>query len=227
MTFVPYSRVHLIAVCICALAVIGLAGAGRRLCRPHEAILRRVLGIFGITYWISYNIWWNRNGLIPAGLPLHICDLAGLVAPLALLTLNRWLRAILYFWAFTLTVQAFIQPNLVHGPATAVFWLFWLQHTIIIAYAFYDLVVLRFRPDWRDLGRVYIVSAIYLAAIIPVNLLLGSNYGFIGNPPPPDKIPPFVDILGPWPQRALIVVALAAAGFALLALPWQISRDYK
>ena len=95
----------------------------------------------------------------PTAAYLH---LAGLIAPLALLTLNRWLRAILYFWAFTLTVQAFIQPNLVHGPATAVFWLFWLQHTIIIAYAFYDLVVLRFRPDWRDLGRVYIVSAIYL-----------------------------------------------------------------
>jgi hypothetical integral membrane protein (TIGR02206 family) len=208
--------------------VAGLAVAGRGLRDPHEAALRRVLGIVGIVYWISYNIWWSRNGLDPAvGLPLHICDLNGLIAPLALLTRNRWLRAVVYFWTFALTTQAFVQPNLVLGPATAVFWLFWGQHTIIIACAVYDLAVLGFRPDWRDLWRVYVVSAIYLAMVIPVNLLLGSNYAFIGNPPPPEKIPPFVDALGPWPERALVIVALAAAGFALLALPWRRSKPRK
>ncbi len=65
------------------------------------------------------------------------------------------------------------------------------------------------------------MSALYVAAIVPVNLLLGANYGFIGNPPPGVRIPPFVDALGPWPLRAVIVVALGAVGFALLALPWQ------
>jgi hypothetical integral membrane protein (TIGR02206 family) len=228
VVFVAYGGLHLVTVCICALVVVGLAAAGRRLGDRHEGALRRVLGIFGVVYWISYNIWWNRNGLnLTAGLPLHICDLNGLVAPLALLTLNRWLRATLYFWTFALTIQAFVQPNLVHGPSTAVFWLFWVQHTIILAYAVYDLAVLAFRPGWRDLGRVYLVSAIYVVIIIPVNLLLGANYGFIGSPPPPDKIPPFVDALGPWPQRALLMVALAAAAFALLTLPWQRSAARK
>jgi uncharacterized membrane protein YwaF len=54
-----------------------------------------------------------------------------------------------------------------------------------------------------------------------VDLLLGANYGFIGNPPPGVAIPPFVDALGPWPLRAVIVVVLGAAAFALLVLPWQ------
>jgi uncharacterized membrane protein YwaF len=60
-------------------------------------------------------------------LPLHICGLNGVIAPLALLTLNRWLRATLYFWAFGLTSQAFIQPNLTTGPAVPVFWCFGLS----------------------------------------------------------------------------------------------------
>jgi hypothetical protein len=51
--------------------------------------MRWTLGIFAPLYWLTYNIWWNRNGFDPAiGLPLHICDLSGVIAPLALLTLT-------------------------------------------------------------------------------------------------------------------------------------------
>jgi len=221
--FVPYSGLHLVTVCVCVLAVAALAGAGRALPDADKMALRRTLGIFGIVYWVSYNIWWNRHGLdLPYGLPLHVCDLNGLIAPLALVTLNRWLRATAYFWTFALTTQAFIQPTLTTGPAGATFWWLWAQHTIILACAVYDLSVLGFRPNWRDLGRVYAVSAIYLAMVIPVNLEFSANFGFLGNPPPPARIPPFVDALGPWPLRALIIVALAAVGFALLELPWRL-----
>jgi uncharacterized membrane protein YwaF len=60
-----------------------------------------------------------------------------------------------------------------------------------------------------------------VAVIVPIDLLLGANYGFIGNPPPGVKIPPFVEALGPWPLRAIIVVVLGALAFALLVLPWR------
>jgi hypothetical integral membrane protein (TIGR02206 family) len=220
--FVPYGGLHLAAVSACALLVAGLVVAARVLAAPQQAALRRAFGIFAIVYWMTYNIWWNRHGLDPAtGLPLQICDLNGLVAPLALLTGKRWLRATLYFWTFALTVQAFIQPSLTLGPASPVFWWFWAAHSIVLASAVYDLAVLGFRPQWRDLGYAYGVSALYVAAIVPVDLLLGANYGFIGNPPPGVEIPPFVDALGPWPLRGVMVVVLGASAFALLALPWQ------
>lgn len=221
--FVPYGGLHLVTVCICLLAITALVGTGRALPEGGKMAMRRALGIFGIAYWLAYNIWWNRHGLdLPYGLPFQICDLNGLIAPLALLTLNRWLRATSYFWTFALTTQAFIQPTLIGGPAGAVFWWFWAQHTIILACAVYDLAVLGFWPNWRDLGRAYVVSAIYLAIVISVNFAFNANFGFVGNPPPPARVPPFVDALGPWPLRALIVVALAAVGFAILELPWRV-----
>jgi hypothetical protein len=33
-------------------------------------------------------------------------------------------------------------------------------------------------------------------------------------------VPPFVRALGPWPQRAIILVALAVPGFVVVLLPW-------
>ena len=155
-------------------------------------------------------------------MPLQLCDLNGLIAPFALLTGQRWARATLYFWTAALTLQAFIQPALTAGPASLVFWAFWCAHTIIAACAVYDIAVLGFRPGWRDLGRAVLVSAAYGALAVPVNAWLGADYGFIGNPAPDISIPPFVDALGPWPQRAIILAALVPLGFVAVLLPWRI-----
>ncbi len=111
-------------------------------------------------------------------------------------------------------------PALTAGPASLVFWAFWTAHTIIAACAVYDLAVLGFRPGRSDLGRALAVSAFYVALVAPLNLWLGSDYGFIGNPPADVAIPPFVKALGPWPQRAIILVALAAFGLLVVLMPW-------
>jgi hypothetical integral membrane protein (TIGR02206 family) len=222
--FAPYGLVHLAAVAVCLLLVAGVAIGGRGL-GAREAALRRPLATGAIFYWAVYNAWWNWTAVdLIHGLPLHICDLNGLVAPLALLTRRRWLRATAYFWTFALTAQAFVQPSITEGPALPVFWLFWIAHSLVLACAVYDLAVLGFRPDWRDLARAGVASAAYVAAIVPIDLWLGANYGFIGNPPSSVALPPFVAALGPWPQRAVIVIALAVIGFVLVLLPWRVAK---
>lgn len=225
-TFVPFSSLHLLALAICALPILALTLAGRRL-RPHaaETTLRRSWAIFALAYWFADAIWRNRNGLdLFGGLPLHVCDLNGLIAPLALLTQHRWARATLYFWTFTLSLQAFIQPMLSSGPAHLEFWTFWAGHTVLMGSAVYDVAVLGFRPRWGDLRIVLVVSLAYVAVVMPIDLLLGANYGFIGNPPPEKSIPPFIEALGPWPKHALIVMGLAVIGFVLVLLPWRLAR---
>jgi len=221
--FVPYGGLHALAVVVCALLVAAPAWLGRALRPDGEAVLRRTLAALAVGYWLAYNIWWNWNGVDwRTGLPLQLCDANGLMAPLALVTGWRWARASLYFWTAALTLQAFIQPALSAGPASLVFWAFWTAHTIIAACAVYDIAVLGFRPGWSDLARALLVSAAYLALVVPVNAWLGSDYGFVGDPAPDIEVPPFVLMLGPWPQRAIILVALAVLGFAVVLLPWRI-----
>jgi hypothetical integral membrane protein (TIGR02206 family) len=221
--FVPYSGLHALSVAVCAVLIVAPALLGRRLGKDGERMLRRSLALFAVIYWFTYNIWWNWHGVdLRNGLPLQLCDFNGLIAPLALVTGWRWARATLYFWTAALTVQAFIQPELSEGPASPVFWTFWAGHTIIAACAFYDVVVLGFRPGWRDFGYAFVASVVYTALIMPADLWLGANYGFIGNPPADVDIPPFVNALGPWPQRAIIVIVLVPIGFILVLLPWLI-----
>jgi len=221
--FVPYSALHALAVAVCALAIAAPALVGRRLDRGGEAAVRGTLAALALAYWLVYNIWWNWNGLDPrTGLPLQVCDLNTLVAALALSTGWRWARATLYFWTAALTLQAFIQPALGAGPASPVFWAFWTAHTIIAACAVYDLAVRGFRPGWADLRHALLVSAAYVAVVVPVNQWLGADYGYIGNPAPDIAVPPFVLMLGPWPQRAILLIILAALGFLVVLLPWRL-----
>src|SRR5262249_4745671 len=151
----------LAAVAGCALVIVAIVFAGRAVAdTPTEWRVRLTLALCALVYWFAYNTWWNWHGLDPVtGLPLQTCDVGGLIAPFALLTSNRWLRATLYFWAFAFATQAFIQPTLTVGPAQLLFWAFWSAHALILACALYDLIVLGFRPDWRDLGRAAIVTA--------------------------------------------------------------------
>ena len=230
--FTPFSGLHVLAVAVCMMPIAAIAILGRRLAAsPAELRVRKVLAIFAGCFWVIYNGWWSGTAQdLANNLPLHICDFNGVIAPLALLTSNRWLRATLYFWTTTLTLQAFIQPTLTEGPAFVYFWTFWTSHTIILACAAYDLAVLGFRPDWADFRRACLVSVAYLAFITPVNLTLGSNYGFVGNPPPEHPLPPAVEALGPWPGRVGIMAGLAIVGFVLALSPFLVAgarRNWK
>ncbi len=223
--FTPYTPLHAVSVLVCLAAIAVLIVAARRLRKSGaEPAFRRGVAWSFIAFWVFQNAWFHASGIDwLTGLPLHICDLGGLIGPIALLTGNRLMRATLYFWTFALTAQAFIQPALVAGPATSVFWFFFAAHAIVLACATYDLLVLSYRPLFADLPRVYLFSAGYVVLVAAANAWLGANYAYIGDPAPPLKIPPFIDALGPWPQRAIIVLGLAALSFPLLVLPWRIA----
>jgi hypothetical integral membrane protein (TIGR02206 family) len=224
-TFTSYTPLHAVSVLVCALAIAVLIIAARHMREGGlEPAFRRAFAWVCIVFWVFQNAWFHASGIDwMTGLPLHICDLGGLIGPFALLTGNRLLRATLYFWTFALTLQAFIQPALVAGPSTSVFWFFFAAHSIVLACALYDLLVLGYRPLWNDLPRVYAFSAVYVVGVVAVNAWLGANYAYLGDPAPPLKIPPFIDALGPWPLRAVIVLALAGLSFPLLVLPWKLA----
>jgi hypothetical integral membrane protein (TIGR02206 family) len=221
--FAPYGSLHLVTVAVCFAAIAALVMLGRSLSEAGEKRLRRSLVAFAFVEWGVYNVAWHWGGIdMMAGLPLHICDVGGLIAPLALLSQRRWLRATLYFWAFALTTQAFIQPTLTQGPTSILFWCFWTAHSIIFGYAVYDIAVLGFRPDWSDFRRAAGFTLAYVAVVFVVNVALGSNYAYVGNPADPALIPPFVALLGPWPARVAVMAALAGLGFVLVLLPWRL-----
>jgi hypothetical integral membrane protein (TIGR02206 family) len=224
--FASFGAMHLAVVCVCIALLAGVAIVGCRLRgSPNERQARIALAIFALAYWIAYNAWWTWGGLdLRTGLPLQACDVSGLAAPFALLTLNRWLRSVLYFWAFAFATMAFIQPTLTQGPTHVVFWAFWLAHVVILACAVYDLAALGFRPGWSDFARAAAVAVGWAAVVLAIDLWLGANYGYIGNPPAGTWTPPLVAAFGPWPERLVVMAALAAVVFLALLAPWRVAK---
>ena len=185
--------------------------------------LERAAGGFMLVLWLVSTLYWivPPNYTIQEALPLHMCDLTGLIAPLVLLTHRRGFRTLLYFWGLGLSSQAMLTPVLEHGPAYLPFWLFWLTHASIIGTAIYDLVAHRYRPTLRDCAFAYGMCLIWLAVVLPIDLALGVNYGYVGNVTP--GRPTVIDHLGPWPIRVYKLAVAVLGLFVVMWLPFGIA----
>lgn len=218
--FRPFTTFHLVIVVLCAALIIGACIHGRRLRgTPAERQFRNAWALGIIAFQVFAIVWWALPGnAAPDGrLPLHLCRIATWVAAAALLTEARALRATLYFWGLGLCAQGFVTPLRLDGLASVGFWIFWMGHLQIVGSAIYDLSVLGFRPRLRDLGSALIASWIYVAAVVPVNLIFHLDYGYLGKKSE-YATRNILDHLPPWPWRTILFILIAHATLIVLWL---------
>jgi hypothetical integral membrane protein (TIGR02206 family) len=220
-TFRAFSTTHAAVVLCFVVITAGLVAVRRH--RSGGAARHFDVGLG----WVTLGIYLFTNGrpLMPGSfrldwsLPLHVCDLVTLFVPLALFFDWRPARTLLYFWGLALCTQGFVTPDLQDGPAKLGFWSFWLSHFSVVGGALYDVAARGYRPTWRDYRLALTASLLYVAIILPLDLLLAVNYGYVG-PTTPGQ-PSLVDVLGPWPWRVPIIVLLGAIAMTLLMVPWH------
>ncbi|MGA0024997.1 MAG: TIGR02206 family membrane protein [Burkholderiales bacterium] len=197
-SFRAFSITHALAVATLALLIVVWIAATRK--APASAgpsAVERALAWINLAIWFAAHLWW----IIPPALdvrttlPLQLCHVAAILASVVLLTRRRWARTLVYFWGIGLSTQAILTPSLTDPPDSIWFWGFWQQHGFRLA---------------------CLATCAYLLAILPLNLLLGANYGFVGDSTP--ETPSIVDVLGPWPQRLVIIIALVFVAFLILKL---------
>ncbi len=224
-----FSLGHAVTVAVCAAITALAIVLGRRWrAMPGKAHLERrmVLGYAVLTFVTQAGIivWlcWPGNFVPWVSLPLHVCDIAAWIAPLALLTSRRGLRAMLYFWGIGLSTQAFVTPTVSAGPGDVWFWAFWITHLQIVGAAVYDVVARGFRPRWRDLGVAVFYSTMYGVAMVALNSATEWNYGFLGPARP--SAPTIIDALGPWPLRTVWMALIGYFLFAVLTVVWKPNR---
>jgi hypothetical integral membrane protein (TIGR02206 family) len=165
------------------------------------------------------------RGAPDGDLPFHLCRVAPWVAVIALLTMRRPWRAILYFWGLGLCFQGFVTPLRSPGLASPKleFWLFWIGHLQIVGSATYDLVVHHFRPTFADFRTAVFAGWVYGAVVIPLNLILGADYGYLGRTPA-YKTRNIIDRFPPWPWRTLCILLLVHAWLTLYWIVWRTPR---
>ncbi|MFQ5510689.1 MAG: TIGR02206 family membrane protein [Candidatus Krumholzibacteriia bacterium] len=222
--FQLFSLIHVAVVAFFALFWGMLITLAKRRGPEHLAGAERGFAIVSLLVWIVAEGYWMLPGRFDVSytLPIHLCDIAALLVPLALFYRKRVLITLLYFWGIGLSLQAIITPELHEGPARFEFWLFWSYHTMIVGSALYFVVARGFRPTWSDWRIAVLGSVLYLAVVFPIDVIFDYNYGFVGNMRP--NQPTLIDILGPWPWRVLVMAGLGVALMLILLLPWQLRR---
>jgi hypothetical integral membrane protein (TIGR02206 family) len=225
-TFRSFSPLHVATVLTIAVATIVAIVVRRR--RGGDAFatgpIERAVAFGYAAIWAGTFVWLNTGPKHDplTTWPLQLCHWVALADALVLVRPWRTLRAVAYFCGLALCTQAIATPALVEGPATWPFWFFWTTHAMIVAVPAYDIAGRGFRPQWRDFGVACAVAVGYVAVILPIDLATGWNYGFVGPSKP--ETTSIVDLLGPWPRRLPIIIAIAFAAMALLMLPWAAAR---
>jgi hypothetical integral membrane protein (TIGR02206 family) len=223
--FHSFSLTHLLMIVMFGAFTALIIWLGRKWERTARGrALDYLLATLALVFWaIDHGRWMLPGSFDPAvSIPIHICNLAGLCVPIVLITRIRIFRALLYFWGIGLSTQSLITPDLVIGPATFGFWMYWINHTIVTGVPMYDVMARGYRPTWRDYWLVSLVGGVYLAIVIPLDMVLHGNYGYVGAGM--SKQASIVDYLGSWPLRIVWIVLLGQVAMALLMLPWEIAK---
>lgn len=216
--FVVGGPAHWAALGMISAICLAVAGAGLRVQRWEERDRRRFEAALASGLVL---IWCMLQGryLLPDrlrwdwSLPLQICNVVALLAPLAVWNRSAYARAILYHVGLGICPVALVLPVLHAGFARPDYWIFWSYHGGIIVAAVYDRVARHYRPTWRDWQRTAATILIFSPTVLAVDLLVKGDYAFLGNNPHPSA---FARAFGPWPWRDLRIVMSALCTTALV-----------
>ncbi len=180
-----------------------------------------VLAILLITAYpanILARIWGDIALTRDMILPLHLCDVAALTGFFALVFANRLAAELTYFWGLAGTFQALLTPTTCFAFPSLAFFTFFQLHSAVVIAALYLPIGLGWRPARGAVLRAWRWGLGYMVVAGLVNLLIGSNYGFLREKAEGS----LMDFLGPWPAYIGVMAILGLAFFAVLALPFRL-----
>lgn len=220
--FQLFGTPHLAAILLTLLIATGLPELLRYL--NHQTLNRFVRYAIFLSLIISeagFRIWFIL--MMPEELKyrlgLHLCGIAIFLMIFVMLSRNRTLFEITYFWALAGAPQAILTPVLGDwGYPHYHFFQFFFSHGLLIFAVLFCIRVENMRPRSGSVIRVFMYTNVYMLILIPVNYLLNTNYLYMCYKPPGTAM----DFLGPWPWYILSLEILAFALFSLLYLPWYL-----
>lgn len=174
-------------------------------------ILAAILFMNMTVYYVSQILVGEYNWKID--LPLHFCFITGYTFMYILVTGNRKLYKIIYFFTFAGPVPAMIWPDLAYTYDRYVFWQFVISHHFMLLSSVYVLTVLEYKISKKDISTAFIVGNILVGIITVFNNVFGTNYIMIGELPAQIyRIYPFAKYMPPifWLESvAMLAIAIA------------------
>lgn len=167
------------------------------------------VGVYGLP-WINF-------------LPLHLCNLGALLCAVMLVKRSYRIYEVVYFWSVGGSVAAMINPDLRFGFPHEGFVMFFFGHALNLIGVLFATFAYDFRPTLRSVGRTLWVTAVYAAVILPLNMVLGTNYLYLRTQPSASTL---LDLFGSWPWYILGLGMLVVVVCLLCYAPFVVAERW-
>jgi hypothetical integral membrane protein (TIGR02206 family) len=174
---------------------------------------------------LSWHLWRIIGGQfdIQKHLPLELCAITNFVCIVMLLTRRKTWYEVAYFWALAGAMQAIITPDTRFAFPHFEYVQTYIHHGLLILSVLSMTIVERFRPTFRSLLKVAVITNAYLIVIFFFNLLIGSNYVFINRAPDFDTlVNVLIQVFGPWPLYVLGMEVVGAVSCLIVYSPFVV-----
>ena len=151
-------------------------------------------------------------------LPFQLSDAVTFVAVAALWRPRPLPVELLYFWAFSASLQAVLTPDLRQSFPDVLWFTYYATHGGAILAACLLVFAERRWPRPGAWRHVYLITLGFAAVAAVATIATGGNYMFLRRKPAGGSI---LDLFGPWPWY---IVGAAALGLALLLVLDAIAR---
>ena len=202
---------------VTAVAAVLLTVGARRWGDRWARRAGRVLALILLAGFVGEQVTYVVRGEWAAevNLPLQLTDAVTVVAIAALWRPESMpLVELVYFWAFSASLQAVLTPDLGETLPDPLFFAYFATHSGAIAAACLLVFGSRRRPRPGAVPRVYAITVAFAAVAAAATLITGGNYMFLRRKPADGSL---LDFMGPWPVYIAVAAVLALVLFAALA----------
>lgn len=184
-TLTPFSSTHIITLVVMFFLFLLFTQHQKTLqVSRNDKIFRYSMAFFLLTLELIYEVWIVlKKGFSIDMLPLHLCDIINILTILALLTNNRKLASVVYYWALLGAVLAFISPSICYGPPHFRFFHYFLLHFGLVLSNLYlvltDVKLINKKENNKSCLILFCSSFI----IFLLDLLLDQNWMYMVKSP--------------------------------------------
>ena len=220
-----FSVAHLGALTVLAIACATAVVVPRRHPGRWVTWVARVLAAVITAGWIGEYIAEVTVGTwtLSYSLPLQLTDAVSLAAIVALLTGRQLAVELLYYWAFSATLQAALTPDLGHGQSfpSVFYFTYFTYHVGAIVAACLLVFGCRRYPRHESMWIVYGITLVFAVISGAGDLITGGNYMYLRYRPVHNSL---LSVMGPWPWYILSGALVGLAMFLLLRTVADLAR---
>jgi hypothetical integral membrane protein (TIGR02206 family) len=146
-------------------------------------------------------------------LPLQLTDAVSVASIIGLLTGRQRFIELVYFWAFSASLQATVTPDLSSTFPDVFYFTYFLYHIGSLLAACLLVFGCGLYPRPGAMWRVYVITLGWAALAGIGDVVTGGNYMYLASKPIHNSL---LNLMGPWPLYILSAAALGLVMFLVL-----------